>query len=198
MPNAFDITQTHKLPGKIWTGLSVPAADSYLTIGTDGVPDATENPNAKLVGLTDNGSECTISRSFTEEYFDEFKQPLEQSLEQVGMMIKCSAAQIMDFDLLAAITPGVGTKQTGTGKDGIITIGEVALTYSGVAVIFPLKANLAKYGVFHIYKGFQKNDISFAVSRQTRSKIDLEFHGVAIPTRDKDDLMGAIWKQALS
>lgn len=192
MGTTFDISKTQKNPGKIWYGLAVPAAGAYLTIGADGTPDATQNPNAKLIGLTDNGSEISLSKSFTEEFYDEFKYPLERNMEQVGANIKCSAAQVLDADLLTLTTVGMGTPLTAAGKLAW-TLGESDLTFTSIAVISPTKADSTKFVVFHLYKAYNKAPFSMPISRQTRAKLDLEFEAVAIPTRAKTDTVGALW-----
>lgn len=191
---AFDILKTHKNPGKLWFGLSVPAAGAELTIGADGVPDATENPNAVLVGLTESGTSIGVNRSFTEEFFDEFKEPLERTLDQTGLVIKARAAQVMEWDLLEMATVGAGTRADKAGKEKI-TFGQGTLAYSGMAVISPLKEDPTKYAVFHLYKAFNMSNIDFAISRQTRAGVDLELAAVGITSRAAADTMGAFWKQ---
>lgn len=191
---AFDILKTHKNPGKIWYGLAVPAADAELTIGTDGTPDAVENPNAKLIGLTESGSEFGVEKTVTDEYFDEFKEPLEQTLETATLMIKCRAAQVMDWDLLEMATVGVGTRDDKTGIEKL-RFGQGVIAYSGVAVISPTKEDPTKFAVFHLYKAYNAANVAVGISRQTRSGIDLEFHAAGIPTREEDDTQGAAWKQ---
>jgi hypothetical protein len=190
----FDVTKTQKNAGKVYFGLAIPAANSYLTIGADGTPDATENPLAKLIGLTDKGSMIGMTKTFTEEFYDEFKYPLERNLDQIGATIKCDAAQVLDEDLLSLATVGVGTPLTPTGKKAW-TIGESALTFSSVAVIAPTKANILKFVVFHLYKAYNNAPFDMAISRQERAKISLEFVGVAIPTRLATDTTGVMWYQ---
>ena len=191
---AFDILKTHKNPGKLWYGLSVPAAGAELTIGVDGTPDAVENPNAVLLGLTDAGSTIASEKSFTDEYFDEFKEPLETSLDQANLMIRVRAAQVMDWDLLEQATIGISTRDDGVGIEKL-TFGEGTLAYSGVAVIAPTKEDPTKFAVFHLYKAFNAANSEFVISRQTRSGIDLEFRAVGITSRDSTDTQGAWWKQ---
>jgi hypothetical protein len=69
MGTTLDITKVQKNPSRIWFGLAIPSASSYLTIGADGTPDATQNPSAKLIGLTEKGAMLNLSgrspKSFT-------------------------------------------------------------------------------------------------------------------------------------
>lgn len=194
MGTTFDVTKTQKNAGKVWFGLAVPAASAYLTIGVDGTPDATENPNAKLVGLTEGGSTIILTKTFTEEFFDEFKYPLERNLDQIGGSIKADASQVLDEDLLSLATVGVGTASTPSGKKAW-NIGEGVLSFTSVAVIAPQKANAAKFVVFHLYQAYNNAPFEMPVSRQTRAKIALDLVGLAIPTRAKTDLVGALWYQ---
>jgi len=191
--NTVDYTKTQKGPSMIYVGLAVPAAGAETTL-TSGVPDATENPNAKLIGLTENGAVCTISKTEEEEFFDEYKESLARTVSQVGMMIKCKAAQILDADVFAAISAGVGTQQTVTGKKKF-KIGEGTISDTGIAVIAATRADSTKYAVFHIYSGHNMSNIEFPLSRQTRAGIDVEFHAVGISSRAADDRLGAWWWQ---
>lgn len=194
MATTIDITKTQKNASRIWFGLAIPATGQYLTIGVDGTPDATENPNRKLVGLTEQGAMINLTKTFTEEFFDEFKYPLERNLDQVGGSIKAAASQVLDEDLLTAATVGVGTPLTPTGKKAW-TIGEGALSFTSVAAIAPTKANAAKFVVFHLYQAYNNAPFDLALSRQTRSKIDLDFVALAIPTRPAADNVGVLWYQ---
>lgn len=194
MGTTIDVTKTQKNASRIWFGLAVPAAGQYLTIGSDGAPDATENPSRKLVGLTDGGATINITKTFSEEFFDEFKYPLERNLDQIGGSIKADAAQVFDEDLLSVATVGVGTPLTPTGKKAW-TIGEGTLSFTSVAAIAPLKSNPAKFAVFHLYQAYNNAPFEMPLSRQTRAKIPLDFMAVAIPTRAATDIVGALWYQ---
>jgi hypothetical protein len=192
MGTTLDITKTQKNPSRIWFGLAVPAASAYLTIGATGIPDATENPNAKLVGLTEKGAMLTLSRSFTEEFYDEVKYALERNLDQIGGSLKCEANQVLDSDLISLATVGMGTPLTPTGKKAW-TLGESALSFTSIAAIAPTKADPTKFVVFHLYQAYNKADFDVALSRTERSKLPLDFVGTAIPTRAATDTFGVIY-----
>lgn len=189
---AFDITKTQKNPSKIWAGLITPTASSYITIGADGSPDATENPNRHLIGLTEKGAMCNLQRSFTEEMYDEVKYALERNLDQIGGSIKAEAAQVLDTDLLTLATVGMGTPLTPSGKK-VWTLGESALSFTSIAAIAPTKNDPTKFVVFHLYKAYNKADFDLQLSRVERSKLPLDFTGVAIPTRAATDTFGVIF-----
>ena len=192
MGTTLDITKTQKNPSKIWFGLAVPAAATYLTIGADGTPDITQNPLAKLVGLTEKGASLNLQRSFTEEFYDEIKYALERSLDQIGGSIKAEAAQVLDVDLLTVATVGMGTPLAPVGKL-VWTLGENALSFTSIAAIAPTKADPTKFIVFHLYKAYNKADFDVALSRVERAKLPLDFMGVAIPTRAVGDTFGCLW-----
>lgn len=191
MGTTNDITKTQKNPCKIWFGVAIPAAGAHILLGADGVPDAATNPLAKLVGLSDKGATLSITKTFIDEFYDEYKQPLERYLDAVGMTIKVDAAQVLDYDLLSLATVGAGSPTTISAKP-VISIGEGLLAYTGIVVIAPTKSDKTKFMVFHIYKGFNTASVDIEVSRQTRAKISLELAGVAIASRAAEDTMGML------
>lgn len=192
MGTTLDITKTQKNPSRIWFALAVPSASSYLTIGATGTPDATENPNAKLIGLTEKGAMLNLQRSFQEEFYDEVKYAVERSLDQIGGSIKCEAAQVLDSDLLTLATVGMGSALTPTGKKAW-TLGESALAFTSIAAIAPTKADATKFVVFHLYQAYNKADFDVGLSRVERSKLPLDFVGTAIPTRAATDMFGCLY-----
>lgn len=192
MGTTLDITKTQKNPSRIWFALAVPPASQYLTIGATGIPDATENPNAKLVGLTEKGAQLNLTRSFTEEFYDEVKYPLERNLDQIGGSLKCDAAQVLDPDLISLATVGMGTPLTPAGKKAW-TLGESALSFTSIAAIAPTKADPTKFVVFHLYQAYNKGDFDLELSRVTRGKLSLDFVGTAIATRAATDTFGCFW-----
>jgi hypothetical protein len=192
MGTTLDITKTQKGPSRIWFALAVPAASQYLTIGATGIPDATENPNAKLVGLTEKGATINLRRSFTEEFYDEQKYALERNLDQIGGAIRCEANQVLDSDLISLATVGMGTALTPTGKKAW-TLGESSLTFTSIAAIAPTKNDSTKFVVFHLYQAYNKADFDVALSRTERAKLPLDFEGTAIPTRAATDTFGCLY-----
>lgn len=192
MGTTLDITKTQKGGTRIWFSLAVTATGSYLTIGAGGVPDATENPLAKLVGFTEKGSMNELKKSITEEYYDEQKFAVDRSIDQVSGSIKADAAQVMDSDLITLALNGIGTPLTPTGKLAW-SLGESALAYTAVAAITATKNDITKFEVFMLYKAYNKADYSTERSRVTRAKIPLDFEGVAIATRPSTDSFGQLY-----
>jgi hypothetical protein len=181
MGTTLDITKVQKNPSRIWFGLAIPSASSYLTIGADGTPDATQNPSAKLIGLTEKGAMLNLKRTITEEFYDEVKYALDRTIDQIGGSIKAEANQVLDVDLLTLATVGMGSPLTPSGKLAW-TLGEGTLSFTSIAAIAPTKNDPTKFVVFHLYKAYNKANFDVELSRVTRAKLPLEFEGVAIAT----------------
>jgi hypothetical protein len=192
MGTTLDITKVQKNPSRIWFGLAVPSASSYLTIGADGTPDATQNPSAKLIGLTEKGAALNLMRTITEEFYDEVKYALDRTIDQIGGSIKAEANQVLDVDLLTLATVGMGSPLTPSGKLAW-TLGEGTLSFTSIAAIAPTKNDATKFVVFHLYKAYNKANFDVELSRVTRAKLPLEFEGVAIATRALTDTFGCLY-----
>lgn len=191
MGTTLDITKIQKGPCKVFFGIAVPAEGAKLIVGAGGVPDATQNPNAKLVGLTDDGAVASFGKTVTEENFDELKEPQLRTIDTTSLSIKVNAAQVLDADNLAQATNGVGTSAT-ISSVPVIKLGTGTLTYTGIAVIAPTLDDPAKYIVIHIYKGFNVAPFDLELARTKRAKIAFEFQGVGIATRAATDTLGMI------
>lgn len=194
MATSFSYAKTQKNECKIWAGLSVPAAGEYLTLDANGDPDATENPNRILLGLTESGAITRINMETEDEFFDEFDTPLGQSVTQRAMNMSASLSEIFNIDTLELITKGIGTKFTDSGVEGV-TIGSGTLGYTSIAAISPRRNDETKFVVSHIYNASAKVAAEIAFSRQTRSSIPVEFIGTPIPSRAAADQIGAFWFQ---
>lgn len=193
MADRFDVLKTTKQPCKIYVGLGVPGAGAELTL-TAGEPDGTENPNSLHLGLTDDGAKLMGEVSTTEEFFDEFEEALEETVEQRTLKITANLSQVMDFDLLEQVLNGLGTRADVAGKNKI-TFGEAPLVTTGCAVVFKLKEDPTKYGVWHLYKASFKSKFETPISRQTRGVIPVEIIGLGIPGRADADRIGSFWKE---
>lgn len=184
-----------KKAGKLWFNLAIPAVGSETTIGADGTPDAVENPNAKWVGETDQGIETSVTKEITQEVVDDYKQPLDTTVEQVGMALRAAlVVKTLDIDVLEMATSGVGKKQTVSGKTKI-TYGEQDITYTCAAVIYPTAADSTKFACFQIYSGYNTAPVDRQVSRQNRMVLPIEIIGLAIQARPAEDRIGQEWKQ---
>jgi len=194
MATNFSYPATHKNPGQIWANLSIPAGGARLTLDANGEPDATENPNALHLGLTEAGATVKLNGEYEDEFFDEFREALDTTHTQTAMMLNADLSQVYDFDVLELCTKGIGTRDTGAGYDEI-SIGRSPLGFTSIAVITPRRDDPTKFAVTHIYSALNKSNIELATSRQTRSKIPVEFVGYGIPGRADSDTLGKIWTQ---
>jgi hypothetical protein len=184
-----------KGPGKLWTNLSIPAAGGKLKLATDGSPDATDNPNAVHVGMTEAGSAISIKQTFTDFFADEFVDPILKDIATREMAITGSWLQVLDMTTLKLLTPGTSAL-TGAGYDGVTFGGNDLISYYSTAMIFPLQSNSALFGVFHIYKGINDPGIAFEISRKKLGASPFAFKAVAITSRAAGDQLGAFWKQS--
>lgn len=180
--------------GQLWANLAIPAAGARLTLHTDGTPDSTANPNAKHLGMTREGAQFMVKPKFDQYYADEFVQPIKTGLSEQEMMITAELLQVTDTALLELLTPGVGTKTTGTGYEQV-TFGQRPIVYSSVAVIFPTEADPTKFAIFQLYKAINEGGIDMKIGRKTLSGIPVSFRGFDIPTRAIADTAGSFWKQ---
>lgn len=193
MATTFNYNKTQKGPCEIWANLAIPTAGNRLTL-TSGKPDAIENPNRILLGLTEKGATSQWQMETEDEFFDEFPEPLGTYATQRMFRISTELSQVFDIDALEYITKGIGTKITGVNYEGI-TIGEAAIAFGSVAVISPLRSDPTKYSVSHIYQAFAKIDMSLVHSRGERMKAPVTFEGYGITSRAATDRIGAFWWQ---
>ena len=180
--------------GQIWANLAIPGAGARITLATDGTPDATANPNAKHLGMTREGAAFLVKPKYDQYYADEFVAPIKTNLTEQEMMITAELLQVTDTALLELLTPGVGTKSTGTGYEQV-TFGQRALAYTSVAVIFPTEADPTKFAVFHLYKAMNEGGIDMKVGRKQLTGLPVSFRGYDITSRATADLSGSFWKQ---
>jgi hypothetical protein len=180
--------------GQIWANLAIPAPGGRLSLFTDGTPDATANPKAVHLGMTREGAAYMVKPKFEQYYADEFIAPVKTNLGEMEAMIQAEILQVTDTKLLELLTPGVGTKTTGTGYEQV-TFGQCAIVYSSVAVIFPTEADPTKFAVFHLYKAINEGGIEMKIGRKQLSGIQVSFRGYEITSRAASDTLGSFWKQ---
>src|SRR5688572_9703099 len=105
-PVNWEVGAIAKGPGQLWTNLSVPGAGGKLKIDADGTPDATDNPNAVHVGMTEAGSAILLKQTFTDFFADEFVHPIIKSLASEEAAITGSWLQVTNMDIVEVMTPG--------------------------------------------------------------------------------------------
>lgn len=198
MGQTLDITQTQKGPCQVWFGIAVPAPGTKIKLDAKGEPDGGQNPNRRLVGLTDDGAVCTVGKETAGELFDELSEEQNIAITKTSMNIKVSAAQVLDADNIAQATNGIGTAvsiSTGTTTvvvTPVFTIGTGVISYTGIAAIAPTLNDATKFIVFHIYKGVNVAPFDLELARSKRAKLALDFQGNGIATRVKTDTLGML------
>lgn len=181
--------------GKLYVGLAIPAAGAHIKLANDGTPDATENPSAIHVGITEKGTKFTGKPTIQKFFGDEFAYPLKEVITMVDASFAGSWLQVMDIDVLAAMTLGFGTRADGAGFQKINLGSPQTVTYQSVALIFPLESDPTLFGIFHLYKAIQTAGFDLDVSKKAMAASPFTFEGVGITTRVITDQLGYVAKQ---
>jgi hypothetical protein len=181
-------------PGKLWGNLSVPGVNGKLILHTDGSPDATSNPDAIHIGMTEAGSAFSIKQTFQDFFADEFQDPIIKHITAQEAAITGNWLQVLDMELVALLTPGT-IRSDGAGYNKVTFGGNRTLTYSSVALIFPLEEDPTLFGVFHLYKAINEPGLAVEIGAKKLGTNPFAFKGIAITSRAAGDQTGAYWKQ---
>lgn len=188
-------------PGKCYVNLGGTAgqwdgpAGGRLILHTDGTPDATQNPNAKHIGMTEGGTEWSVKTSFLTFNADEFVDPIITRIGSEEKAISGTMLQIMDIDLVKVLMPTAARSDL-PGTQGV-TFGVGTLAYTSVAVIWPIEGSAGPvvYGVFHLYKAFNDPGLAAQITSKKLSGTPFAFRGLAVTTRAAADQAGRFFKQ---
>jgi hypothetical protein len=184
-------------PSDLWLKVAVPSAGARMTVAADLTPDATANPNAKHLGMTEAGCTFEYKPEIQDFGSDELTSPHLSRIISESLTIKGTFLQVFDWDLLEAMTVG-GTKTANTsttsGYDQLTMGGISNITTYSVAMIGPDIADATKYWVVQLYKSFNKAGFQFQVSRKDQSKAPFEFAGLSVTTRAIGDQIGNYWR----
>lgn len=181
--------------GDIWYDLAIPGAGARITLdATTKTPDSIAHPSAKHAGATQEGSKLSIKSTMTNYFVDEFRGPIIKNVDEVQMMIAASLVGVTKHELMAFLLPGVGTYGTAAGYKQI-QIGQLAIVYSCVALIFPLIEDTTKVGVFNIYKSLNDAGVEFDVGRKKLGFTPVNMTGHEITSRVVTDTLGNYWKE---
>jgi hypothetical protein len=183
-------------PGQMWVNLAIPAAGAFLTLATDGTPDATANPNAQHIGGTKAGTKLMLKPKFNNFSIDEKTAPVITAVGGNEMGISAELAAVNDTNVLSWMLPGIGTRSVTASTSEQITIGIRSIIYSSIAVIFPLQADPTKFGFFHIYKGLNDSGVEWSVTRTEAGYTPVSIVGYEITTRAAADSTGAFQIQS--
>ena len=190
-PTTFNPNKLEVGPGTAWK-VDVPAVGAKLLLATDGTPDSTFNP--KHLGHTEGGWVFKASASFDKYFVDEIADPVYQSRGDSSASLAATLMQGADVDLLVLLSPGQGTKTSGTGYEGV-SGGSIPLVYYSVALIYPTIADPTKFVVIQLYKCVNTAGIEKTIQRKGLSKTPVTFEGVAVTSRPATDQVFHNWQQ---
>lgn len=186
-------------PGIIWAGLSAVAASarmSIATVDTDGLytPLASEHAGAYAVGGTKDGAVATIKSTSQDYFIDEVLAPIDRKLQMVEMAVKASLIGLADEKVTQLLMMGFGTYSTGAGYKQE-TIGYTFDSFTGMALIAPLREDPTKVLVFHMYKAIAEGGIEIQTNHKDMAAAPTTFKGYAVTTRALTDQIGNYWWQ---
>jgi hypothetical protein len=181
--------------GQFWASLAIPGAGSRITLAADGTPDATANTTAFHYGATKAGAKLMIKATFAKYSVDEFRAPIITNLDTVEMGISAELVAVTDMDVITKLLPGVGTYATTVSTFKEVRVGQKAIAYESVAVIFPTIADATKFTIFNLYSAINDVGVEFAVGRKELGFTPVSFVGYEITTRAAADTLGSYWVQ---
>lgn len=180
-------------PGDIWLNVGVPGAGARITLASDGTPDSVSNPSCVHLGMTQEGSKCIYTPNLQVFESDELTAPiLTQNVGEV-LSIEGTMLQVLDTSILSYLVAG-GTRTTGSGYEQITIGGKQTVATFTIAVIAPVYADVTKFVVYNIYKGYNSAGFNFDISRKKMAAIPFKFEAQSISTRAAGDQAGSIWK----
>jgi hypothetical protein len=147
--------------------------------------------------MTEGGTEFSVKPTVENFFADEFPDPIVSRVTTEEALISGSLLQITDFDIQEILNP-TATRSDLAGTKGITFGGSGLLTYTSVAVIFPLEGTPTIYGVFHLYKAYNDQGLAAQISSKRLGASPFAFRGQAITTRAAGDRVGRFYKQLAS
>ncbi len=183
-------------PGKIYAELAIPGAGGRLILSSDGTPDATQNPSAVHLGMTESGTAWSVKPTFTNFNADEFLDPIITRVTNEEAVISGSMYQIANMALAKILMP-TSLRSDLSGTSGLSFGGSGVITYSSVAVVSPIEGSSGPivYAVFHLYKAFNDAGLAAQITSKKLSATPFAFRGLAIPTRAAGDTVGRFFRQ---
>lgn len=193
----FDSTKVMWNAGKVWKGLAVPAAGAAPVLFTDGSPEATANPSAKHIGMTDKGTKSLYTFTKQDATSDEQSAPHLSRIVAEVMSIEGAWKQIIDPVLLTAMTVGAtSVTQTSPAGTSLQLGGKQSIATDCIAVIAPQVGDPTKFVVFMIYQGYNESGFELDMTRGGESNSPFKFVAQAIPSRAVGDQLGQVFIQS--
>lgn len=191
----FDATKITSNYGWFWVGLATPGAGARISLFTDGTPDATANPSAKHLGHTTDGWEMTANKTTEDQNLDEVVVAVDTIITALDVGLAANLAQTQDVSgVLQHLISGFGTYSTAAGYEQV-TLGITTITYLGVALIFPTKADATKFMIYNLYKAVNDSGLANQIKRKGLGNNPVAFKAYGITSRAAVDQAGNFWKQ---
>lgn len=198
-PDNFNTLDVGIGPGKLYVDLGGAngewdgGSDVRLILDADGSPDSLQNPNALHIGWTDGGSQFSIKPTFQNFFADESPDAILSRVTAQEALISGSLLQVMDMDLVEILN-ATATRSDVMGSKGV-TFGAASISYSSVALIWPLENDPTRFGVVHLYRAFNDQGLAGNITAKDLSKSPYAFRGLAISSRAATDRVGRYFVQ---
>lgn len=188
-------------PGKVYGNLGGTTNSEWalgstvrLLLDTDGTPNATQNPFAVHLGMTEGGEEWSVKPTKTDFFADEFTNPITSRVTAEEALISGSLLQISDMAVMAIMNPTATRSDVG-GSEGLTFGGLGSIVYRSFAVIWPVEGSTTLYTVFHLYKAYNDQGIAAQITSKKLGASPFALRGYAITTRTAGDQVGRFFRQ---
>lgn len=169
-------------------------ASVRLLLDTDGTPNATQNPFAVHLGMTEGGEEWSVKPTKTDFFVDEFPNPITSRITAEEGIISASLAQISDMAVQVVMNPTATRSDVG-GTEGLTFGGLGTITFRSFAVIWPVEGSPTLFQVFHLYKGYNDLGIAAQITSKKMGFSPVSVRGYAITTRTLGDQLARFYRQ---
>lgn len=170
------------------------AAGVRLLLDTDGSPNATQNPNAVHLGMTEGGEEWSVKPTKTDFFADEFTNPITSRITAEEAVISGSLLQISDMAVQAMMNPTATRSDVG-GTEGLTWGGVTTPVFRSFAVIWPVEGSPTLFNVFHIYKGYNDQGLAAQLTSKKLGSSPFAVRAYAITTRTSGDQIARFYRQ---
>lgn len=183
-------------PCKLYAELAIPGAGGRLILASDGTPDATQNPNAVHLGMTESGVSWSTKPTLSNFSADEFQDPIITRVTGNEIVLSGNLLQIMNMSIADILTQNA-TRSDLAGTQGVSLGTNPTPQYTSVAAIWAIEGSSGPtiYGVFHLYKAFNDQGLAAQITSKKLGTTPFAFRGVAITTRAAADTTGRFFKQ---
>lgn len=201
-PDNWLTTRLSLGPGKLYGNLggtnNAPwdlANGVRLLLHTDGTPNATQNPFAVHLGMTESGSEWSAKASSTNFNVDEFVDPVISRVTSQEILISGSLAQISDFAVQQIMNPTATRSDVGGSEGMTWGANSPTIVYRSFAVIWPVEGSTSQWHVFHVYKAYNDQGMAAQITRTKLGFSPFVIRGFPITTRTDGDYTARFFRQ---